>query len=60
MIEFFAGDTEGRIVIDIDESWVSGQEPTEINVDLSGVVSSDGEVMIGSSSSVTILASSGE
>ena len=49
-LEIFAGETESRIVLFIDESWVQeGQAETEINIELTGVTSTDDEVMLGQS-----------
>ncbi|HET8861296.1 Calx-beta domain-containing protein [Marivirga sp.] len=54
-LEVFAGETETRIVLDIDESWVqAGAEPTEINIELTGVTSQDGEIGLGETTTYVV------
>jgi hypothetical protein len=56
-LEIFAGETSAQIVLDIDEAWVAeGAEPTTLFVELTGLISGNPEVQLGTSNSVSVTA----
>lgn len=61
VLEIFEGKTTETIVLEIDETWVAeGAAPTELNVELTGITSGDGEAILGGVTTFTVIAQPAE